>query len=168
MAGIFLLPYLQGVHFFFVHRGMHKWGTTSIPDVGAFLYKHVHSLHHKSRNPTVWSGISMHPVESAAYFSTMGFAGAQHPLRFRPRLALTFLCANVPEPLMQHSLGRIHWSCYTANSLARLLRWYELLRFFESGSACALSVSLRSCRWDTTALATRRLVGTGTGSTTTS
>jgi sterol desaturase/sphingolipid hydroxylase (fatty acid hydroxylase superfamily) len=48
---------------------MHKWNTKRIPDVGAWLYRHVHSLHHKSKNPTSWSGISMHPVEGALYYT---------------------------------------------------------------------------------------------------
>lgn len=39
------------------------------PDVGKFVYRHVHSLHHKSYNPTAWSGTSMHPVESTLYYS---------------------------------------------------------------------------------------------------
>lgn len=59
--------YSQNVQFFSMHRMLHAWGTT--PDPGAWLYKHVHSLHHKSKNPTAFSGISMHPVESALYFS---------------------------------------------------------------------------------------------------
>jgi hypothetical protein len=33
------------------------------------LYRHVHSLHHKSYNPTAFSGTSMHPVESTLYYS---------------------------------------------------------------------------------------------------
>lgn len=61
--------YSQNVQFYTMHRLLHKWGTTSVPDVGAWLYKHVHSLHHESKNPTAFSGISMHPVESALYFS---------------------------------------------------------------------------------------------------
>ena len=59
--------YSQNVQFYTMHRLLHKWGT--VPDVGAFLYKYVHSLHHESKNPTAFSGISMHPVESALYFS---------------------------------------------------------------------------------------------------
>lgn len=76
------MPYPRLAHFFVVHRAMHKWQTTSIPDVGAWLYKHVHSLHHKSRNPTSWSGVSMHPVESTLYYTAMlvpALLGA-HPL----------------------------------------------------------------------------------------
>jgi sterol desaturase/sphingolipid hydroxylase (fatty acid hydroxylase superfamily) len=61
--------YSQNVQFYAMHRAMHAWGTTTIPDVGAWLYKHVHSLHHQSKNPTAFSGISMHPFEAALYLS---------------------------------------------------------------------------------------------------
>jgi len=60
-------------HFWLMHRGMHPWfslhNKSPIPDVGRFLYKHVHSLHHKSYNPTAFSGTSMHPIESFTYFT---------------------------------------------------------------------------------------------------
>jgi sterol desaturase/sphingolipid hydroxylase (fatty acid hydroxylase superfamily) len=74
------LPYIQIVHFYCMHRLMHKWGVS--PDIGAWLYRHVHALHHQSRDPTAFSGISMHPVESALFFTTMllaALAGA-HPI----------------------------------------------------------------------------------------
>ena len=38
-------------------------------DVGKFLYRHVHALHHKSYNPTAFSGTNMHPVESTLYYT---------------------------------------------------------------------------------------------------
>ena len=62
-------------HFYVMHRAMHPWFPLKrqqgamIPDVGRFLYRHVHSLHHKSYNPTAFSGTSMHPVESFLYFT---------------------------------------------------------------------------------------------------
>lgn len=60
-------------HFWAIHRGMHPWfekgSKNIIPDVGRFLYKHVHSLHHKSYNPTAFSGTNMHPVEATMYYS---------------------------------------------------------------------------------------------------
>eukprot|EP00939_MAST-03C_sp_MAST-3C-sp1_P000763 g763.t1 len=56
-------------HFWCIHRMMHPWKVNGIPDVGKFLYYHVHSLHHKSYNPTAWSGTNMHPVESTLYYS---------------------------------------------------------------------------------------------------
>ena len=73
------MPYWRLAHFFCVHRMMHKWHTRSsenalvrmIPDFGDFLYKYVHALHHQSKNPTAWSGVSMHPVESSTYYTAM-------------------------------------------------------------------------------------------------
>jgi hypothetical protein len=47
------------LHFFFVHRLLH------VPAI----YARVHKLHHLSKNPGPWSGLSMHPVESALYLS---------------------------------------------------------------------------------------------------
>ena len=43
-------------HFYVMHRLMHPWKTTRVPDVGKFLYRQIHSLHHKSYNPTAFSG----------------------------------------------------------------------------------------------------------------
>ena len=73
------MPYWRLAHFYSVHRMMHKWHTRSseswllrqVPDFGDFLYKHVHALHHQSKNPTAWSGVSMHPVESSIYYTAM-------------------------------------------------------------------------------------------------
>ena len=68
---------------------MHPWwdrenGLLS-GDVGAFLYRHVHSLHHKSYNPGPWSGLSMHPVEHFLYYSCATLPPlliSVHPLHF--------------------------------------------------------------------------------------
>jgi len=49
-------------HFYAVHRLMHV-----IPA----LYRRVHKVHHRSNNVTPWSGLSMHPVEHALYFSAL-------------------------------------------------------------------------------------------------
>ena len=53
-----LVPAIHEVHFFVIHRTIH-WGP---------LYRFVHSVHHKSTNPSPWSSMSMHPVESTLYF----------------------------------------------------------------------------------------------------
>ena len=57
---IVCLPLIRGTHFYFIHRLLH------IP----FLYKHVHSTHHRNVNTGPWSGISMHPVENIIYQSS--------------------------------------------------------------------------------------------------
>ena len=86
------MPYWRLGHFYCVHRMMHRWNTRSsdswllrqVPDFGAFLYKHVHELHHLSKNPTAWSGVSMHPVESSIYYTAMliPFFLRCHPIVF--------------------------------------------------------------------------------------
>lgn len=84
LLALLTMPYIRIVHFWCVHRLMHPWRTTTIPDVGKFLYKQVHSLHHMSKNPTAWSGISMHPVESTLYYTAalMPVVFGAHPLVF--------------------------------------------------------------------------------------
>jgi lathosterol oxidase len=73
-------------HFWLVHRMMHPWKWESIPkalDPGRWLYKHVHSLHHKSHNPTAFAGTNMHPVEATLYYSAallpIAFGFTVHP-----------------------------------------------------------------------------------------
>jgi sterol desaturase/sphingolipid hydroxylase (fatty acid hydroxylase superfamily) len=67
------MTYWREIHFYCAHRGMHPWFDREKGlldgDVGAFLYRHVHSLHHKSYNPGPWSGLCMHPVEHFLYYS---------------------------------------------------------------------------------------------------
>jgi len=83
------VTYWREVHFYTCHRGMHPWWSIknglANGDVGAFLYRHVHSLHHKSYNPGPWSGLSMHPVEHLMYYSCATLPPlflTVHPLHF--------------------------------------------------------------------------------------
>lgn len=108
------LPYIQIVHFYFIHRFMHKWDTPKgVFDLGEFLYRHVHSLHHLSRDPTAFSGISMHPVESTIFFSTMLIAGL---LGAHPIVALHYKYYNIVVAMIGHESygdpstgGHSHW-----------------------------------------------------------
>ena len=97
--------YWRMVHFYVTHRAMHPWrprkrvinndggssdnssgkrGAHEWWDIGAFLYKYVHSHHHKSNNCSAFNGISMTPVESITYFSAalipMLFTSGFHPI----------------------------------------------------------------------------------------
>jgi len=84
IAWCLTMKHWRHAHFFFIHRAIHPWRTSWIPDLGRFLYQHVHKEHHKSRNPTSWSGISMHPVEGTAYFTAalIPFFFGAHPIAF--------------------------------------------------------------------------------------
>lgn len=54
---VLMAPVIHEVNFFFIHRAMH-WEP---------FYKLVHKVHHNSINPTPWSSLSMHPVETLLY-----------------------------------------------------------------------------------------------------
>ncbi|MDI3335193.1 sterol desaturase family protein [Defluviimonas aestuarii] len=60
VLALMLLPIWSAFHFYWVHRFLH------VP----FLYRTVHSLHHRNVNIGPWSGMSMHPVETFLYFSS--------------------------------------------------------------------------------------------------
>lgn len=72
VAIMLLIPIWRELHFYAVHRMIHA----------PALYKTVHSLHHRNTNPGPWSGLSMHPLEHVAYFSTIAihWVVASHPL----------------------------------------------------------------------------------------
>lgn len=72
IALLFLTPLWISFHFYWVHRALH-WPP---------LYKRAHALHHRSTNVGPWSGLSMHPVEHALFFSSVliHFLVPAHPI----------------------------------------------------------------------------------------
>jgi lathosterol oxidase len=73
-------------HFYWCHRGLHT----------SLLYAPFHKLHHASKNPGPWSGMSMHPVESILYLSKiLGGLVCTHPLHF---LFILFNATLMPIP----------------------------------------------------------------------
>jgi sterol desaturase/sphingolipid hydroxylase (fatty acid hydroxylase superfamily) len=58
---VLIVPIIHDFHFYCIHRLIH------LP----ILYKWIHSVHHKSVNPSPWSSLSMHPVEHVLYFATI-------------------------------------------------------------------------------------------------
>ncbi len=72
VLALILLPIWSAFHFYWVHRLLH------VP----FLYRKVHSLHHRNVNIGPWSGLSMHPVEHLIFFSAalIHFVIPAHPL----------------------------------------------------------------------------------------
>ncbi|MEO0368165.1 MAG: sterol desaturase family protein [Pseudomonadota bacterium] len=58
---LLLIPIWISFHFYCVHRLLHT----------PFLYRWVHSLHHRNQNTIPWSGLSMHPVEHLVYLSSV-------------------------------------------------------------------------------------------------
>lgn len=58
---IFLTPLWISFHFYWIHRFLH-WPP---------MYKIAHALHHRNTNVGPWSGLSMHPVETVLFFSSV-------------------------------------------------------------------------------------------------
>ena len=88
VASVLAVTYWRQLHFYAVHRFMHPWWSASAGlaqgDVGACMYRWVHSLHHKSYNPGPWAGLSMHPVEHLFYYSCclLPLLLPLHPMHF--------------------------------------------------------------------------------------
>ena len=82
---VLIVAYWRDFHFYLCHRVMHPWRYKLFGiDPGQWMYKHVHSLHHKSHNPGPWSGLSMHPVEHLLYYSCtlLNVFFVLHPIHF--------------------------------------------------------------------------------------
>ena len=58
---VFLTPVWISFHFYWIHRALH------VP----LLYRVAHSLHHRNTNVGPWPGLSMHPIETAMFFSSI-------------------------------------------------------------------------------------------------
>jgi len=57
-----LVAIWRDMHFYFAHRFIHI----------KFLYKYVHSLHHRNTDVEPFSGLCMHPIEHLLYFACCG------------------------------------------------------------------------------------------------
>ena len=55
------IPYIDNTHFYLTHRFL-RWN---------WVYKYVHSVHHRNVNVVLWSDISAHPTESAILLSRL-------------------------------------------------------------------------------------------------
>ena len=87
---LFAVFYIEAVQFWAIHRLLH-WDP---------LYKAAHHIHHKNVNTGPWSGVAMHPVEHALYFSLV-FVFAVVPAS--PYL-ITFVCVYLlVAPSASHS-----------------------------------------------------------------
>ena len=89
VLSLLFVGYWSDFHFYFAHRVMHPYFSSNSKwknlDLGRFLYRHAHSLHHRSYNTGPWSGLSMHPFEHLIYFSCVFVPSLiipQHPIAF--------------------------------------------------------------------------------------
>jgi Delta7-sterol 5-desaturase len=70
-ATLIALIVLHDLYFYWTHQAMHH----------PAIFRHVHSVHHRSRNPSPWAAYSFHPVEAivqAAFLPLALFLGPVH------------------------------------------------------------------------------------------
>lgn len=136
---LLLAPAVHAVHFYLIHRLLH-WPP---------LYRWVHRTHHLNVEVGPWSGLAMHPVEQAIYFSTVcvQWLLALHPVNALFQLHIAIFNAAVSHTGFDKVLvgGRIalesnnhfhylhhrHFECNYGSTLAPM---DQLFGTFHDGS----------------------------------
>jgi sterol desaturase/sphingolipid hydroxylase (fatty acid hydroxylase superfamily) len=131
---ILVIPFWREFHFYWIHRFIH-WKA---------IYKHVHYLHHKNVDVNPWSGMAMHPVESALYLSVafIHWVIPSHPFHFLFDLQHAGLGPvsghlgfegpvvkeKVPIGSYFHYLHHRYFECNYGEALLPLDRWFGTYR----------------------------------------
>jgi len=89
-ALLLLMPVIHAIHFYLIHRFLHT----------RLMYKWVHRVHHYNIEVGPWSGLSMHPVETFVYFSTVC---VQWVLALHPFNALAQIQFAIFNAAMSHT-----------------------------------------------------------------
>ena len=53
LLSIILMIFIHDTYFYWTHRAMHH----------PKIYRQIHAIHHKSRNPSPWAAFAFHPIE---------------------------------------------------------------------------------------------------------
>jgi sterol desaturase/sphingolipid hydroxylase (fatty acid hydroxylase superfamily) len=109
MALAMWTPSFRDVHFYVCHRMIHiRW-----------LYKYIHSLHHRNIDVEPFSGLAMHPVEHLYYFTCYGpfllSIVSQQP--YAPFLIFWMNFHTALSPAAAHSGWEDHFSADLAHYL---------------------------------------------------
>lgn len=138
-ALLLLAPVIHALHFYLIHRALH-WRP---------LYKSVHRIHHLNVEVGPWSGLAMHPVELAIYFSTVcvQWMLALHPLNALYQIYLATINAAVSHtgfdklivfgrPIIDsnnffHYLHHKHFECNYGSTIAPM---DQIFGTFHDGS----------------------------------
>ncbi|OBZ88943.1 Sphingolipid C4-hydroxylase sur2 [Choanephora cucurbitarum] len=95
----FLAMAILDAHQYFLHRLFH---------VNKFLYKHVHSHHHRLYVPYAFGALYNHPLEGFL-FDTCGAAIAAELARLSPRLTLIFFTFSTLKTVDDHCGYALPW-----------------------------------------------------------
>jgi sterol desaturase/sphingolipid hydroxylase (fatty acid hydroxylase superfamily) len=103
LASFVVLVVLHDAYFYWTHRALHsRW-----------LFRPVHAVHHRSRNPSPWASYCFHPVEAlvqAAYLPLV--------LVFVPAHATVIFIVMV-HMMLRNALGHSGFEIYPRNGVRR-------------------------------------------------
>lgn len=138
----FIIRFWQSFHFYWIHRLIH------LP----WLFKRVHSLHHRNVNVGPWSGLAMHPVEHWFYYSgiLIHFVLPSHPIHvifhlFALNLGAVYSHSGFDKLLVRgkeiikggsfhHQLHHRYFECNYGSEEIPLDRWFHS---FHDGTRAA-------------------------------
>lgn len=95
--GFLSLAILQDFYFYCTHRLMHH----------KKIFKYVHYIHHKSKNPTPWSAFSVHPAEKLLELLFFPLVIMLVPLH--PAVILFFIFVSTLVNLLGHAGFEFNW-----------------------------------------------------------
>jgi len=152
IAFFIVIPLIRETHFYFIHKLLHT----------PRLMKRVHSIHHMNINPGPWSGLAMHPVEMALYFSVVlfNFFIPSHPIHFFYNIQLTALTpaqghTGFEGPFLKGALPTgdyfhyLHHKCVSCNFGGTTLPWDKAfgIHYNGEGKFRRIPVKMFDVKW---------------------
>jgi Delta7-sterol 5-desaturase len=103
IASLFILIALHDAYFYWTHRALHH----------RLLFKSVHSVHHRSRNPSPWAAYAFHPVEAAIHAAFLPLALLLMPAH------PTALFIVMVHMILRNALGHSGFEIYPRDAVRR-------------------------------------------------
>lgn len=98
-----VLILLHDAYLYWTHRMLHH----------AWLFRHVHSVHHRSRNPSPWASYSFHPIEALIQAAYLPLALALVPAH------VTVIFIVMVHMMLRNALGHSGFEIYPRNAVRR-------------------------------------------------
>jgi Delta7-sterol 5-desaturase len=103
-----LLIVLHDAYFYWTHRLLHH----------PWLFRHVHAVHHRSRNPSPWAAYSFHPLEALIQAAYLPVALSLLPAH------VTVLLVVMVHMMLRNALGHSGFEIYPRNGMRNMpWRW---------------------------------------------
>jgi Delta7-sterol 5-desaturase len=103
IASLFFLIVLHDAYFYWTHRALHH----------PRLFKSVHAIHHRSRNPSPWAAYAFHPIEALIQAAFLPLALLLMPAH------VTVLFIVMVHMMLRNALGHSGFEIYPRDAVRR-------------------------------------------------